>query len=114
MSGVTSPPAPAFVTWENYTIEYFASTSNQVNAPALIPHSFAADSLKVNADESVTATLEFVSSQTKEEYENNNGSFWPPAIYTAVYTFKGTSQFNQEVALKTSVTFNIGAYDLCQ
>lgn len=112
MTGVTSPPAPAFVTWENYTIEYIASSTNTVNAPALTAHSYAADSIKVNANESVTATLELVSIQTKDEYVKSNGSSLP-AIYSAVYTIKGTSQFNEDVVLKTSVSFNIGDYNLC-
>lgn len=113
MTGVSSPPAPAFVTWTGYTIDFVASSTNLVSAPSLSSQAFAADNLKVNADTPTTWTFEFVPSQTKSEYANNSGPQWPPATYSAIYTFKGETQFKQDVEIKSSASFNIGNYDLC-
>jgi hypothetical protein len=112
MPGVDSPPAPAFVTFTNYTVTFQSSPTNQVTAPALNGHIFSAGQIKVNADSSVTATLEMIPIQTKDEYVNNGGS--PiPAIYTATYTITGTTQFNKDVVLTGTTSFNIGNFDTC-
>ncbi|HET6466708.1 MAG TPA: hypothetical protein VLY20_12765 [Nitrospiria bacterium] len=114
MKDVTSPPAPAFITFTSYTIDYTPLATNLVTAPALTSQSFGPTSLKVNTDGSqATFTLEFVNFQTKEEYVNNGGSLYPPASYSAKYTFRGTSQFDQDVVLVGSATFNMGNYDNC-
>lgn len=113
MPQVTSPPAPAFVTWQSYTVEYIASPTNLVTAPALSTQVFAPDNIKLDADSFVKWTMEFVSSQTKAEYVAGGGSSWPPAYYTAIYTFSGTTQFNQGIVLKGSASFSIGNYNNC-
>jgi hypothetical protein len=115
MKGVNSPPAPAFITFTSYTVEYSPSSTNLVSAPALTAQSFGPITMKVNADgTSVTNTLEFVNFQTKEEYVSTGGSLYPPATYSAKYTLQGTSQFNQDVVLVGSASFNIGDYDSCK
>jgi hypothetical protein len=112
MKNVTSPPAPAFVTFTGYTVQYVASTTNTVAAPGMTTQTFS-DSWKVNADESVTKTLDLVILQTKDEYVKGGGSK-SPAIYTAKYTISGTSQFNQDVVLIGTTSISIGDYNLCQ
>jgi hypothetical protein len=114
MTGVNSPPAPAFITFTSYTIEYVPSSTNLVATPALTAQSFGPTSLKVNTDGSQAPfTLEFVNFQTKKEYVDGGGSLYPPASYSAKYTLKGTSQFNDDVVLIGSTTFNIGDYNNC-
>lgn len=111
LGGVTSPPAPAFVTFTSYVINYTPSPANQVIAPLLDGWVFDLNQ-KVNADESVTMTLEMIPIQTKVEYFNEGGSLLP-AVYTATYTIMGTTQFNEEVVLQGSTSFNIGDFDNC-
>jgi hypothetical protein len=112
MPGVTSPPAPAFVTYTGYTIEYVESPTNLVTAPPLSTQIFAMR-LKVDADSSVTDTVPFMLSQTKKEYRDGDGSRVPSASYTAIYTFIGTTQFLQDVVVKGSTAFTIGGFDNC-
>ena len=113
LEGVSSPPAPAFMTFETYTIEYVASPANTVTTPVLTTQFFSANSLKINADSSITATFEFVPIPTKDEYNSGGGDPSSVAIYTAFYTFQGKSQFNQDVVLKGSAGFNLGNFDNC-
>ncbi len=115
MQGVTSPPAPAFITFTSYTIEYTPSSTNLVTAPALTAQSFGPITMKINTDgSSITDTVEFMNLQTKAEYVSGGGSLNPPSSYSAKYTFKGTSQFNQDVVLVGSASFNIGDYNYCK
>jgi hypothetical protein len=115
MTGVNSPPAPAFITFTSYTVEYVPSSTNLVAAPALTTQSHGPFSMKVNTDgTSVTDTVEFVNLQTKKEYVDGGGSLYPPGSYSAKYTLKGTSQFSDDVVLIGSATFNIGDYDNCR
>jgi hypothetical protein len=109
--GVTSPPAPAFVTFTSYVINYTPSPANQVIAPLLDDWVFGLDQ-KVNEGESITMTLEMIPIQTKAEYGNEGGSLLP-AVYTATYTIMGTTQFNEEIVLQGSTSFNIGDFDNC-
>jgi hypothetical protein len=113
MPGVESPPAPAFVTFQSYTITYQASPTNQVTAPALSGHVFGGSEFKVNADQTFTTTLEMVPIQTKNQYVDNGGS-GVPAIYTATYTLVGTTQFNEDIVLAGTASFNIGSFNTCQ
>jgi hypothetical protein len=115
MTGVNAPPAPAYITFTSYTIEYIPSSTNLVAAPALTTQSHGPISMKVPTDgTSVTDTLEFVNFQTKKEYVDGGGSLYPPGSYSAKYTLKGISQFNDDVVLIGSATFNIGDYDNCK
>jgi len=108
---VTSPPAPEYVEFVGYDIDYIPSPDNLVPAPALTSQTFS-DSWRVSANESVTRTLEFVTIQTKLEYQSNGGTALP-ATYTARYTLYGKTQFNQFIKLVGLATFQIGDFNLC-
>jgi hypothetical protein len=111
---VTSPPAPEYVEFTGYTIEYIASPTNLIAAPPLATQVFS-ESWKVGADETVTKTLEFVSLQTKAEFFTAFGGVAPvaPIHYTAVYTISGKTQFDQDMTLVGSTAFSIGDFDAC-
>lgn len=114
MPGVTASPgpAPSSITFTHYQVDYTASPTNSVSAPALTSQPFNRTFL-VNTDgSSLEETLEFVPIQTKVEYVSGGGSP-TPAIYTAKYTITGTTEFNQPVVLIGSTDFNIGDFNNC-
>jgi hypothetical protein len=122
MPGVTAPPAPAFITLTSYTVDYTASPTNLDPQPPLTSQSFGPTTLALNTDGTVvTFTLEFVNIQTKVEYAPFNGGtpnvqVLPaptPGNYSAKYTIKGKTQFNDEFTLVGGTTFNISDYDNC-
>jgi hypothetical protein len=114
MTGVTSPPAPAFITFTSYTIEYVASPTNLQTAPVLTSQAFGPTTFHVNTDGTpATLTLDFVNTVTKKQYVDLGGIKTPAMTYSAKYTILGTSQFNQDVALVGSATFNIADYNNC-
>jgi hypothetical protein len=111
---IQSPPAPAYVEFTGYTIEYFPSAANAtlgVPAPPLTTQPFS-ESWKVSADETVTKTLAFVSIATKNEFATTGGTVFP-ANYTARYTISGKTQFNQDIVLVGSASFSIGDFNMC-
>lgn len=115
MRGVTSSAAPAFIVFTSYTIDYTPSPTNLIAAPSLTSQAFGPITLKVNSDGTpVTQTLEFVNTVTKKEYVDLGGSKNPAMTYSAKYTFKGTSEFNQDVALVGSASFTMGDYNYCK
>lgn len=111
---VTSPPAPEYVEFTGYTIQYFPSAQNLVPAPPLSTQTFS-ESWKVSANETVSRTLAFVPIQTKTEFTSGAGvsPLNDPAIYTAVYTISGKTQFDQDMTLVGSTSFAIGDFNLC-
>ena len=111
MPGVTSPPAPGFVTWEKYTVEYDPSPTNINFAPPLNIQEFG-ETIKVNADSSTESTLEMMPLPIKEQYVIDSGGF-ETTSYTVIYTFTGKTQFNQEIALKGSTSIIVGAFANC-
>lgn len=111
MPNVTSPPAPEFVTIEGYSVTYTPSPTNTVSAPPLTGQTFG-ETIKIGAGETVEAELEMVPLQIKDEYVAAGGAF-EGAIYRAVYTFQGKSQFNEEFAIGGNTTFTIGAFNNC-
>jgi len=112
MPGVTSPPAPAFVTLEGYTVEFFPNPNNSGSSPALTGL-IRTESVKINADSSLTATFELVPLDTKVEYVTNGGDTLP-MNYSAIYTFTGKSQFFQDLVIQGATNFDIGSWDNCE
>ncbi len=112
MPGLTSPPAPAFVTWTGYTIEYIPNPNNLVFSPPLTGWSLG-ETIKVDINTTLERTLELVPVQTKAEYGELGGSPLP-TNYTAVFTFFGTTQFNQDLVVKGTTNFDIGDWDNCE
>jgi hypothetical protein len=108
---VTSPPAPEYVEFYGYTIQYEPSSNNLVPSPPLSSQAFT-ETWRVSANETVTKTLEFVAIQTKLEFQNTGGTV-TPAFYTALYTIYGKTQFDQDIKLVGAATFEMGDYDAC-
>ena len=108
---LTAPPAPEFVTFTSYTIDYIPSDANLIFAPALTTQVFGT-TIRVDIDSTTPTDLELVPIQTKLQYVDLGGD--PRvSIYSVIYTFEGTTQFNKGVVLQGSTTVNIGDFNNC-
>jgi len=111
MPGVNSPPAPAFVTLEGYTVAFTPNPNNSGSSPPLTGL-IRTESIKINADSTLTFTLDLVPVDTKLEYVTNGGDVIP-MYYSALFTLTGKSQFNQDLVIQGATSFDIGSFNNC-
>ncbi|HEY5649515.1 MAG TPA: hypothetical protein VIU33_08450 [Nitrospiria bacterium] len=112
LPGVTSPPAPQFVTLTNYSVVYVPNPNNLGSAPDLDGWTFSANNLLLDVGSNFTGEFEMVPIQTKLQYATLGGDTLPQ-FYTAVYSFTGTSQFNEDIVLQGTVSFAMGDFNNC-
>lgn len=111
--GVVVPPAPAFVTWVNYSVFFTPNLSNGGVDPPLSGFERSMGSLLLESGATAEEEIELIPIATKSEYQLGGGSLAPPQNYTVTVTVEGLDQFNERVVVQGTTTVNFADFVRC-